>query len=190
LSKLNYAVGTRSQETSIPGKYEIPREIIAEAIVNAIAHRDYTNNGSVQVMLFHDRLEVINSGELPLGWTTEKLKKVHTSVPANPLLAEPMYLKGYIERLGTGTSDIVRIARENGLKEPEFEQDDTFKATIYRPSNNPFTGEATGEVTGEVKKLILVLDGEMKRADIQSKLGLKHDDYFRTQYIIPALELV
>lgn len=126
MSKLNYAVGTRSQETSIPGKYEIPREIIAEAIVNAIAHRDYTNNGSVQVMLFHDRLEVINPGELPLGWTTEKLKKVHTSVPANPLLAEPMYLKGYIERLGTGTSDIVRIARANGLKEPEFEQDDTF----------------------------------------------------------------
>ena len=76
------------------------------------------------------------------------------------------------------------------MKEPEFEQDDTFKLTIYRPSNNPFTGEATGEVTGEVKKLILVLDGEMKRADIQSKLGLKHDDYFRTQYIIPALELV
>ena len=111
MSKLNYAVGTCSQETSIPGKYELPREIIAEAIVNAIAHRDYTNNGSVQVMLFHDRLEVINPGELPLGWTTEKLKKVHTSVPANPLLAEPMYLKGYIERLGTGTSDIVRIAR-------------------------------------------------------------------------------
>ena len=91
-------------------------------------------------------------------------------------------MKGWV----TGTVDIVRIARENGLKEPEFEQDDTFKGTIYRPSNN----QATWEATGEVKKLILVLDGEMKRADIQSKLGLKHDDYFRTQYIIPALELV
>jgi ATP-dependent DNA helicase RecG len=40
-----------------------------------------------------------------LGWTIEKLKKVNTSVPANPLLAEAMYLKGYIKRLGTGTAN-------------------------------------------------------------------------------------
>ena len=56
LSKLDYSVGTRAEETSIPSKYEIPKEIISEAIVNAIAHRDYTQNGSVQIMLFRDRL--------------------------------------------------------------------------------------------------------------------------------------
>jgi ATP-dependent DNA helicase RecG len=47
LSKLDYSVGTRSENTDIPGQYEIPREVIAEALVNAIAHRDYTSNGSV-----------------------------------------------------------------------------------------------------------------------------------------------
>lgn len=103
LSKLDYSVGTRSQNTDIPGQYEIPREAIAEALVNAIAHRDYTSNGSVQVMLFKDRLEIWNPGALPMGWTTEKLKTLHSSVPFNPLLAHPMYLAGYIERLGTGT---------------------------------------------------------------------------------------
>ena len=45
-------------------RYEIPREVVAEAIVNAVAHRDYTSNGSVQVMLFADRLEVWNPGRL------------------------------------------------------------------------------------------------------------------------------
>jgi ATP-dependent DNA helicase RecG len=40
----------------------------------------------------------------------------------------------YIERLGTGTVDIVRIAKEEGLKEPEFIQDDSFKTILYRPS--------------------------------------------------------
>ncbi|NCA22832.1 MAG: DUF4062 domain-containing protein, partial [Crocinitomicaceae bacterium] len=59
LSKLDYSVGTRSSDTSIPGKYEIPKEIISEAIVNSIAHRDYTQNGSVQIMLFRDRLEIL-----------------------------------------------------------------------------------------------------------------------------------
>lgn len=36
-------------------------------------------------------------------------------LPINPFLAEPMYLKGYIERMGTGTADILRIAAENNL---------------------------------------------------------------------------
>ncbi len=191
LSKLDYSVGTRKEKVQIPGGYEIPKEIVAEAIVNAIAHRDYTSNGSVQVMLFSDRLEIWNPGSLPLGWTTEKLKRLHSSVPANPLLAEPMYLSGYIERLGTGTADIVRIANEVGLNEPEFVQDDDFKVIVYRPQATTVevTGEVTGELTGEVKKVIMVLKGEMKRSEIQEILQLKHDDYFRTQYILPALEL-
>lgn len=120
------------EETSIPGKYEIPREVIAEAIVNAFAHRDYTHNGSVQLMLFKDRLEIRNPGSLPLGWTVEKLKEVHTSVPRNLLLAEPMYQAGYIERLGAGTSDMVTHAKEAGLVDPVFSQEDTFNVIIYR----------------------------------------------------------
>lgn len=100
--------------------------------MNAVAHRDYTNNGSVQVMLFKDRLEIRNPGNLPLGWTVEKLKGLHTSVPRNLLLAEPMYQAGYIERLGTGTSDMVTNANQAGLVDPVFLQEDTFNVTIYR----------------------------------------------------------
>ena len=186
LSKLDYAVGTRSQEISIPGKYEIPKEIVVEAIVNAIAHRDYTNNGSVQVMLFSDRLEVINPGALPLGWTTEKLKTLHTSVPANPLLAEPMYLKGYIERLGTGTADIMRIAKENDLPEPNFEQEEDFKTILYRPSTDQVPEEFR-TTSIEVKNLIKVVDGEMSRKDIQDALELRHAGNFRDNYLDPAI---
>jgi predicted HTH transcriptional regulator len=197
LSKLDYSVGTRSQEISIPGKYEIPKEIVTEAIVNAVAHRDYTNNGSIQVMLFSDRLEVINPGALPLGWTIEKLKTLHTSVPANPLLAEPMYLKGYIERLGTGTADIIRIARENNLQEPDFEQKDEFKAILYRPSSDQVPTKyrlSSDQVpqnllstSVEVRNLLKVMEGEMSRKEMQQALELKHDGNFRENYLDPAL---
>ena len=136
MSKLDYSVGTREQNISVSGKYEIPKEIISEVIVNAVAHRDYTSNGSVQVMLFKDRLEVINPGVLPMGWTIEKLKHPHHSMPGNPLLAEPMFFKAYIERLGSGTMDMLRISKENNLQEPKFEQNDAFKAIIYRPSTD------------------------------------------------------
>ncbi|MCK9306152.1 MAG: hypothetical protein M0P17_01325 [Methanoculleus sp.] len=52
--------------------------------------------------------------------TLEKLRQAHGSVPGNPLLAEPMYLTGYIERMGTGTRDMIRRCTEAGLPEPEF----------------------------------------------------------------------
>src|SRR3990167_4271193 len=74
LSKINLWVGTREASTQVPVAYEIPREVVAEAIVNAVAHRDYTSNGSVQVMLFADRLEVWNPGALPPSLTLEKLR--------------------------------------------------------------------------------------------------------------------
>lgn len=41
---------------------------------------------------------------------------------------------------------------------------------------------------GEVKKVINTLEGEMKRSEIQKKLSLKHDDYFRLHYIEPAMK--
>lgn len=65
LSKINLAVGTRTEGTQVPVTYEIPPEVVREAIVNAVAHRDYTSNGSVQVMRFADRLEIWNPGTLP-----------------------------------------------------------------------------------------------------------------------------
>ncbi len=196
LSKLDYSVGTRHEQVQIPGGYEIPREIIAEAVVNAIAHRDYRSNGSVQVMLFSDRLEIWNPGMLPMGWTTEKLKAVHNSVPKNPLLAEPMYLAGYIERLGTGTADIMRISAEVGLKEPEFiQEEDIFKTIIYRPQVSVRSTEFRGisieysPIPDEIIQVINVIDGEMKRSEIMEKLGLTHRENFINNYLDPALKM-
>ncbi len=58
LARLSFSVGTRAASTQVPAAYEIPPEVIREAIVNAVAHRDYTCNGSVQVMVFADRVEI------------------------------------------------------------------------------------------------------------------------------------
>ena len=92
LSKINQTVGTMAETVEVPVAYEIPRQVVTVAIVNAMAHRDYTDNTSVHVMLFADRLEVMNSGRLPSPLTGEKLRVAHQSLPANPLIAESMYL--------------------------------------------------------------------------------------------------
>lgn len=142
MSKINLWVGTREAGPQVPVVYEIPREVVAEAIVNAVAHRDYTSNGSVQVMLFADRLEVWNPGSLPPTLTLAKLRLPHGSVPGNPLLAEPLYLTKYIERMGTGTGDMIRRCRKAGLPEPEFSISDGFVITLRR-KNRDVTGEVT-----------------------------------------------
>lgn len=132
LDRIDLSVGTRAESIQAPVSYEIPKEVIVEAIVNAVAHRDYASNGSVQVMLFKDRLEIRSPGTLPTRLTLDKLRVPHSSVPTNPLLAHAMYLVEYIERMGTGTLDMIRRCSEAGLPEPEFAVAEGFVATIRR----------------------------------------------------------
>ena len=132
LSKINRRIGTRAESARASRTYEIPVEVVTEAVVNAVVHRDYTDNGSVQVMLFSDRLEVRNPGRLPPLLTLENLREAHRSVPGNPLLGEALYLTAYIERMGTGTLDMIRRCVETGLPEPEFAVADGFVTTIRR----------------------------------------------------------
>jgi predicted HTH transcriptional regulator len=122
LSRINRSVGTRSESITAPATYELPRDAVAEAIVNAIVHRDYNSNASVEVRLFSDRLEVWNPGVLPGTLTTESLREDHASVPNNPLIADPMYLARYIEKAGTGTQLMISLCRDAGLPEPDFEE--------------------------------------------------------------------
>ena len=143
LAKIDRSVGTRAESARAPGAYEIPKEVVMEAIVNAVVHRDYASNGSVQVMLFKDRLEVRNPGTLPTRLTLDQLRVPHNSVPTNPLLAHAMYLVEYIEKMGTGTLDMIRRCAAAGLTEPDFAVTDGFVATVRRSvDSNSLEGQA------------------------------------------------
>jgi hypothetical protein len=84
---------------------------------------------------------------------------------------------------------MIKLCRDVGLDEPEFALTDGFVVTIRRKPELAFesVGGITGEVAGEVQRLLKVLVGEMKRTDIQEALALRHEDYFREAYLIPAL---
>jgi predicted HTH transcriptional regulator len=133
LAKLARAVGTRARGPAAPVAYEIPKEVVAEAVVNAAAHRDYTSNAGIQVHVFSDRVEVWNPGGLPPDLTPERLREEHPSIPRNPLLAEALYLARYIEKAGTGTLDMIQRCRAGGLPEPDFAQrGGQFVVTLWR----------------------------------------------------------
>ena len=141
MSRIDARVGTRDFSADAPVDYELPESAVAEAIANAVAHRDYTSNASVQVMLFRDRLEVWNPGKLPDGFTVQKLREVHSSEPNNPVIAHPLFLAGYIEHLGTGTTDMIAACEQYGLRTPEFHQAEDFRTVIYRRGKVSDLGE-------------------------------------------------
>ena len=192
LSKIALSVGTRAESVEVPIAYEIPKEVVTEAIVNAVAHRDYTDSSSVQVMLFADRLDVMNSGQLPPPLTVEKLRGAHESLPGNPLLAQTMYLRGYIERMGTGTVDMIRRCAKASLPEPEFVARGNFVTTIWRagdtstparvrtraqpesrPESQPESQPESRPESLEAQALRLLGGGPMSKAELSKKLGQK-----------------
>jgi len=133
LSKLARTVASRDQGPAAAVDYEIPQAAVAEAIVNAAVHRDYTSSAAIQVYVFSDRVEVWNPGELPYSLTTELLREQHPSIPRNPLLSEALYLAHYIEKAGTGTLDMIALCQASGLPEPDFEQrGNQFVVTLWR----------------------------------------------------------
>ena len=77
-------------------------------------------------------MEILNPGTLPYGMTVPQLSQLHSSIPTNPVLAHPVYLAGYIERMGTGTTDIIEQCEAMGLPTPTFRQDSFFQVTLYR----------------------------------------------------------
>lgn len=82
--------------------YEYPKEAIREALLNAVAHKDYSGGAPIQIKVFKDRIMIWNDGQLPDNWTVSNLLKKHASKPYNPDIANTLFRSGYIESWGRG----------------------------------------------------------------------------------------
>lgn len=180
MSKLNRFVGTRKHGPQTPVEYDIPQEVVAEGIVNAVAHRDYTNNASVEILLFSDRLEVWNPGTLPPSLTIESLSMPHSSQPGNPLIAEPLFLAKYIEKAGTGTVDMFDNCRKTGLRPPEFRLENGFfiltiwrKHPLKKPELQPELQPELRQESLEGNIQSLLKNGPLSKSKISLRLGQK-----------------
>lgn len=123
LSNIKKEVWTEGGKIEREEKWEYPPDAIREAITNAICHRDYETSSNVHISIFDDRIEIWNPGNLPYPLKPADLKKPHKSIPVNPLIASKLFLIKYIEKWGTGTSDIIKYCFDEGLPEPEFREE-------------------------------------------------------------------
>ena len=155
---------------------EIPEFAIYEAIVNAIAHRDYNTTSSVQVMVFLDRVEIWNSGTLPGNLKVEDLKKPHSSHPSNPTLATVLYFANYIQQVGSGTTEMVRQCKEHGLPEPEFVsvRNLEFKTILARDVYTDDVLSRLGLNDRQIEAVKFVkVEGRITNKEYQKKFDLK-----------------
>lgn len=103
--------------------YEYPKEAVREALLNAIAHKDYAGLTPIQIRVYKDKLMIWNEGTLPENWTVEKLLSSHSSRPYNPDIANAFFRSGYIESWGRGISIMAALCEEQGLPKPSYNID-------------------------------------------------------------------
>ncbi|WP_311222151.1 MULTISPECIES: ATP-binding protein [unclassified Acidovorax] len=99
----------------LPTFDEVP---VREALLNAVAHRDYRLGGSIFVRQFAKRLEVVSPGGLPPGITPENI--IDQQYPRNRRLAEALGRCGLIERSGQGLNLMMESAVRQGKPLPSF----------------------------------------------------------------------
>ncbi len=99
---------------------EYPQSAVREALVNAVAHRDYRLTGrSIEIRMYSDRLEITSPGGLPAHITLDNIVDEHYS--RNPRLVNGLYQWGYIEELGLGIDRMIEDMVNAGHMPPKFE---------------------------------------------------------------------
>jgi ATP-dependent DNA helicase RecG len=124
-------------------KFEYPSFSWKEALINAIAHRDYSLGGSpISVWMFDDRIEVRSPGGFPppvKGASILRRQKVHYS--RNPLMARVLVDAGYMRATGEGIPRIFQEMERQGLNPPEWREEEGFCCLVFR--NTPVLDETT-----------------------------------------------
>ena len=123
-------------------RWHYPPAAIREALVNALAHRDWTRIEDVEVVRYSDRLEVKSPGALQNSMTVEKMLAGQRS-PRNPLIVDVLRDYGYVDARGMGvrTKIVPLLVQQNGVA-PQFEATDDY--LMVRMFRGPATGEGAG----------------------------------------------
>lgn len=124
-------------------RLEYPTFAWQEALINAVAHRDYELSGaSIEIWMFDDRIEVRSPGLLPSPVALDQLrqqKRVHFS--RNPLLVRVLADLGYLREMGEGIPRMFQEMDHYGLRPPEFSTEGFIFTVTLR--NTPIYDEAT-----------------------------------------------
>ena len=167
---------------------EFNKEIIREAINNAVAHRDYRKNSEIVIKQSKNEFSITNHGGFPVGVTIKNIIEA-PSTPRNRLIADTLTKAGFVERSGQGVDKIFYQNLKEGKDFPFYSDSDVFQVTlkipitILYPAFNLFFNEIQNGLNANKKlsvQYIIVL------AKIRDKINLTVND---KKYINRLIEI-
>ncbi|GHT29284.1 hypothetical protein AGMMS49574_05640 [Bacteroidia bacterium] len=105
------------------------KEVIREAVLNAVGHRIWNDLGSVVIKQYPDSINIINSGGFPSGVTKDNILTVR-SQPRNKRVMEVLEKTGEVERSGQGVDKMYYICLMEGKPLPDYSQTDDYQVDL------------------------------------------------------------
>ena len=133
--------------------WSLPLTAIREAVINAVVHADYAQQGApIRLAIFDDRIEIENPGLLLFGLTIDEIKSGISKL-RNRVIGQVFYRLGLIERWGSGIKRIIDTCHDAGFSEPLFEEIGThFRVTIFTRVVTKFSLNETDQAIIKILK--------------------------------------
>jgi len=149
--------------------WSLPPVAVREAVINAVAHSDYSQAGApIRIALFDDRLEVENPGLLPFGLTVADLP-LGVSKLRNRVIGRVFHELGLVEQWGSGIQRMIAACRDAGLAAPVLEEIGIcFRVTLC-------TAQVQSTTLDETDRAIVALvcaPGGLATREIADQIGL------------------
>jgi ATP-dependent DNA helicase RecG len=109
--RLHLPIPHKIKGFSPEAKPELPEEALREAVVNAVAHRDYTIQGPIRIFILDDRIEFHTPGQPP-NTVDEAAMRAGVHVVRNPHIYARLSDAGLVTRAGSGIRRIIRLIKE------------------------------------------------------------------------------
>ncbi len=117
-------------------KYSYPEDACREALLNAIAHRDYSNYNGVEIYIYDNRMEIKSPGALLSTLTLDDLYALDNRHESrNPRITNVLKISKFMREIGEGMKRIFTLMKEFDLQEPELYTNTTwFSVTLFNKS--------------------------------------------------------
>ena len=139
--------------------YDFNEAVLREAILNAVAHRDYSIASEVVIKQFPNKIIITNPGGFQKGVNLENILTV-SSTPRSRLLTDILEKTGLVERSGQGVDKIFSLTLSEGKTEPDYSSSDMFQVTLILYS----------QITDKAFHIFI---NEYQHSDKEPKLGVE-----------------
>jgi ATP-dependent DNA helicase RecG len=169
-------------------KYIYPEDACREAILNAIAHRDYSNSNGIEVYIFNDRLEIKSPGALLSTLTINDLEALDNRHESrNVKIAYTLKVGKLMREMGEGMKRIFTLMQQNELQKPKLYSNTVwftvtlFNKSVFSPLQHDFLRMFANHELTTLQKRILVAgmnDKELSQSDIYNAMNTKDRDTY------------